>query len=132
MIFAFANQGVHLNPAIYGPSAEKFDPARWMSADTSSTSEMGEKSLRQPAKATFLAWSFGPRACPGMKMSQVEFVAVIFGILKRYTVSPAICHEGQTLKDAREKLKERMTDSRQKITLTMNRPQDVWLSWKKR
>jgi len=132
MNFTFANQGVHMNPAIYGPSVEEFDPSRWMSTDPSTTPEMDEKSLRQPPKATFLAWSFGPRVCPGMKMAQVEFVAVIFGILKRYMVSPAICHEGQTLKDAREKLKDSMTDSRQKITLTMNRPQNVWLSWKKR
>lgn len=130
--FTFSNQAVHMNPAIYGSQTEEFDPSRWLTTGNSLTTETKEESLIHPPKATFLGWSSGPRSCPGMKMSQVEFVAVIFGILKRYTIVPALSQEGQTLGDAREKLKICMMDSRQKITLTMDRPQDVWLSWKKR
>jgi cytochrome P450 len=130
--FTFGNQGVHLNPSIYGANAQEFDPTRWISTDLSSASDVSRESLVHPPKATFLPWSSGPRICPGMKMAQVEFVAVVFEILKSYTVAPGIRHKGQTLDNAREKLKECMADSRQRITLMMNRPQDVWVSWKKR
>jgi cytochrome P450 len=121
-----------LNPAIYGPYAEEFNPERWITAETAAGSKKEDRALIQPAKASFLAWSYGPRSCPGTKMAQVEFVAVMFGILKRYRVVPAIRHQGQTLREAREKLQDCMADSRQRITLMMNRPQDVWLSFEKR
>ena len=37
----------------------------------------GEKELFQPEAGTYAPWITGPRACPGKKFSQVEFVRVV-------------------------------------------------------
>jgi cytochrome P450 len=63
----------------------EFRPQRWIV-----TSDTGTESLFMPQPGTFLAWSSGPRICPGMKFSHVKFVAVISTILARHDVSTAI------------------------------------------
>jgi hypothetical protein len=64
-------------------------------------------------------------------MSQVEFVAVIATIFKRYRVA-AIPEKGETIEDAKQRLREVMNDSQPRLTLQMNKPQDVKLRWSKR
>ena len=73
----------------------------------------------------------GPRNCPGQKMAQVEFVAVFSNIFKRYTVEPMVS-KGETLAMAKEKLSAIAADSQPRLTLQVNRPQDVRLKWTKR
>ena len=51
----------------------------------------GEKELLQPEAGTFAPWITGPRACPGKKFSQVEFVRVVAEMVrggKRVEVVP--------------------------------------------
>ena len=64
-------------------------------------------------------------------MSQVEFVSVMATIFKYYTVEP-IVEKGETLDMAKEKLAGVMADSQPRLTLQVNRPQDVKLRWTKR
>ena len=64
-------------------------------------------------------------------MSQVEFVSVMATIFKYYTVEP-IVEKGETLDMAKEKLAGVMVDSQPRLTLQVNRPQDVKLRWTKR
>ena len=80
---------------------------------------------------TFLPWSSGPRRCPGIKMSQVEFVAVMATIFREYRVSPMVS-EGETMEMAKERLEAVMYDSQPRITMQMNRPQDAKLKWARR
>jgi cytochrome P450 len=78
-----------------------------------------------------MPWSGGPRVCPGQKMSQVEFVAVIATIFKRYTVAPVL-EKGETVEAARERLRGVMLDSQPRLTLQMNKPHEVKLKWSRR
>ncbi|KAL9103638.1 MAG: hypothetical protein Q9163_001333 [Psora crenata] len=113
---------MHVNPAVWGADALSFRPTRWMSE---------EGSFINPHRASFLPWSVGPRVCPGQKMAQVEFVAVMMTLFRSYRVSPVV-EEGKTIDMAREKLKGLMADSQSFVTLQMNRPRELKLKWEKR
>lgn len=64
-------------------------------------------------------------------MSQVEFVAVIMTIFSRYTVAP-VAEKGETMEEAKERLRCVMEDSQPRLTLQMNNPQEVKMKWSKR
>lgn len=84
--------------------------------------------LITPAKGTFIPWSGGPRICPGMKMAQVEFVAVI-ATLFRSCKAEVVLKEGETDVQARERLETLMGESQPLLTLQMENPEDVVLRW---
>jgi cytochrome P450 len=119
MVYVSA-QSMHLDRAIWGPDVLSFNPARWLDAAT------GE--LLTPAKGTFLPWSGGPRVCPGMKFSQVEFVAV-FATMFRSARCEALRGEGETGEQARARLEGIMADSVSKLTLQVRDPSQVKLTW---
>jgi cytochrome P450 len=98
------NSTVHTNPEKWGADSLAFYPTRWLSQD--STSE--DVFVTMP-RAQFIPWSGGSRVCPGQKMSQVEFVAVIATIFRRYRVSP-IMENGETMENAKERLREVIKD----------------------
>jgi len=114
---------VSIDPSIWGPSALVFDPSRWLSPS-------GDF-VDPPVKGSFVPWSSGPRACPGAKMSQVEFVSVFCEIVRGWHVE-AVERAGETGEQARERLREVMVDSSPRITLQMNRPRDAVLRFVKR
>jgi hypothetical protein len=66
-----------------------------------------------------------------MKMAQVEFVAVIQAIFSKWRVE-IVQKAGETKEAAREKLMDIVADSSPKLTLQIDRPQDVALRWMKR
>ena len=105
--------------AFWGEDTLAFRPDRWFRPD-------GE--FVQPPRSSFLAWSAGPRVCPGQKMAEVEFVAVMMTIFRSWTVAPVVL-SGETTEMARERLMRIMADSQPRITLQMNRPKDVVLRW---
>lgn len=120
------NSALHTNPKKWGSDSLTFRPTRWLSQD----STVEDVFVTMP-RGRFLPWSGGPRVCPGQKMSQVEFVAVIATIFKRYRVA-AIPEKDETMGDAKQRLREVMNDSQPRLTLQMNKPQDVKLKWSKR
>jgi cytochrome P450 len=119
MVYVSA-QSIHLDRTIWGPDVLSFNPARWLDAAT------GE--LATPAKGTFLPWSGGPRVCPGMKFSQVEFVAV-FATMFRSARCEALRGEGETGEQARARLEGVMADSVSKLTLQVRYPSQVRFAW---
>jgi cytochrome P450 len=119
---------LHTSVTTWGPDALDFNPARWIC--TSTEEDIGE-TIKTPPRGSYLPWSFGPRTCPGQKMSQVEFVTVIATLFRRCTASPA-SKQAEDRTEARHQLLALMQDSQPVLTLQMNRPDDVYLSWKSR
>ncbi|QSZ28553.1 hypothetical protein DSL72_003051 [Monilinia vaccinii-corymbosi] len=115
---------IHTLPAIWGPDSLDFRPSRWLESSAFPERE----TLREPPKGTFLAWSHGPRFCPGMKMSQVEFVGVLYVIFRNWKIE-IVRREGETDEGARKRLMGILEDSSPKLTLQVNRPQDVLFRW---
>jgi cytochrome P450 len=118
---------LHSEPSVWGPNSLEFKPTRWLVSETPKTAEEPEQ-LVTPARGTFLPWSAGPRACPGQKMSQVEFVAVIATLFRDCKVEPVLL-DGESREQARQRLLDIMQDSQPRLTLQMNRPQDIKLRW---
>jgi cytochrome P450 len=112
-------QSMHLDPTIWGADVAEFKPTRWLDA-------VGN--LITPAKGTFLPWSGGPRVCPGMKFSQVEFVAV-FATLFRSARCEPLRRAGETGEQARKRVEGIMANSVSKLTLQVRDPKGVMLRW---
>jgi cytochrome P450 len=70
---------VHVSPYHFPNEPGKWDPMRWFVK-----SEDGKETLLH--HQGFYPWGAGPRICPGMKFSQVEFCAVLVGVLRRCRV----------------------------------------------
>jgi cytochrome P450 len=118
MVYVSA-QSMHLDRAIWGPDALAFNPARWLDAG-------GE--LITPTKGTFLPWSGGPRVCPGMKFSQVEFAAV-FATLFRSARCEPLRQGAETELAAQARLEGIMAESISKLTMQVRDPAEVRLRW---
>ncbi|KAJ3943626.1 uncharacterized protein N0V96_006555 [Colletotrichum fioriniae] len=110
----------------------------------SSSSSSSPQPHNQPHRGTFLPWSSGPRTCPGQKMAQVEFVTVLATLFHQCTIEP-VPEDGDestttqsttttemAAAQARQRLLDLMQDSQPRLTLQMNRPEDVCLRWTKR
>ena len=83
---------------------EAFRPSRWINSPGSTSIHF------RPAKGTFLAWSGGPRICPGQKMAQIEFTAVILTLLKRHRIEVTPLR-GEGRRQIEERLDARLQDS---------------------
>ncbi|TGO57593.1 hypothetical protein BELL_1337g00010 [Botrytis elliptica] len=83
---------------------EAFRPSRWINKPGSASIHL------RPAKGTFLAWSGGQRICPGQKMAQVEFTAIILTLLKRHRIE-ATPLKGEGRREIEERLDARLQDS---------------------
>lgn len=139
---------LHSSPTAWGgdDNALKFDPTRWLKPGTSTGEDVNDIDGAQTPHETlrgaselepgrFLPWSGGPRRCPGQKMSQVEFVAVIATLFGRCSVEPDVSGDvtgrdkEDALRVARQRLLETAEDSQILFTLAMNKPRDVRLRW---
>lgn len=123
LIVFICNAAVQINPEYWGTDAMSFRPSRWIGADGALKAP--------PVKGSFVPWGGGPRLCPGQKMAQVEFVAVFSTILKDYRVE-LVRKTGESLAQAKSRLMDVINDSQPKLTVSMNRPQDVLLRFVKR
>lgn len=112
-------QVMHLNPEFWGEDVLEFKPSRWINAS-------GE--LITPAKGAYLPWSGGPRVCPGMKMAQVEFLAVFSTFFRSGRCEPL--RDGkETIEEARKRLEDLAADSVPKLTLQVRDAKAVQLKW---
>jgi cytochrome P450 len=112
-------QSIHSDPKIWGSDVLEFRPSRWIDASGS---------LITPPKGTFLPWSGGPRICPGMKMSQVEFVATFATIFRSTRCEPLRLGRKEP-EELRKELRDCMKDSISKLTLQVKDPKVVKLRW---
>ena len=129
--------GAHVEPNHWAPDPLTWRPRRWI-ADASNQvnnekpREGEQEHLVEPERGAFIPWSFGPRNCPGQKMSQVEFVAVIATIFRACKIEPVLLANETTTDDARRRLETIVADSTPTVSLSMTRPEDVVLRWVKR
>jgi cytochrome P450 len=112
---------IHVDPNIW-PDPLAFRPSRWLDENDQ---------LVRPPKGHFLAWSTGPRICPGMKMAQVEFVSILRAIVSEWTIEPA-GNEGESLGSATQRLRKMIDESQPKMTLQVKDPEQVNLRFQSR
>ncbi|KAI1195909.1 cytochrome P450 [Nemania serpens] len=95
-----------------------FRPSRWLNPAGS------PHVIYHPPKGMFLPWAMGPRVCPGQKMAQVEFTAVLLAIMRRHRISATpLKGEGQV--EMQQRLDTQLRDSRWVTVLQMNGVFDV-------
>ena len=123
MIVYVSSASMHRDQAVWGEDADSFRPSRWIETSDLSLSPLHEAVKTMP-KGTFLAWSSGPRICPGSKMSQVEFVSVFATIFRKWRVE-LVRRDGESIEESRKRVEEVMKDSQSRLTLQMNRPREV-------
>ena len=101
-----------------------------VSSQTEHRKRLGSPATRflTPPKGSFIPWSGGPRVCPGMKFSQVEFASVMMTLFRRHKLEP-VCEGGETLDMARERLLGLTENSISKLTLQIKNPEAVKLRW---
>lgn len=90
---------IHFDPAVWGSDVNEFRPTR----SIKNSGEPGKEQFATPDGAEFVGWSSGPRACPGKRFSQVEFVAAIARLLRECDVRPAKAN-GESMEQATERL----------------------------
>ncbi|KAG5930612.1 hypothetical protein E4U42_005274 [Claviceps africana] len=96
-----------------------FRPSRWLNPPGK-----GQGGIYIPPRGTFVAWSGGPRVCPGKKLSQVEFTAVILTLLQRYRIEAVpLGEEGRA--ELEERLDATLRNSRCEAVLQMDQVWDV-------
>ncbi|KAI2848382.1 hypothetical protein CBS11852_2944 [Aspergillus niger] len=105
-----SQQSIHRDPNIWGSDVDEFRPTRWLD-------DAGQ--VVTPAKGTFIPWSAGPRICPGMKMSEVEFVGAMATLFRHARCEPM----------QKGKLLQQMDDSISKLTLQVRELREVQLRW---
>ncbi|RAH47808.1 cytochrome P450 [Aspergillus brunneoviolaceus CBS 621.78] len=111
---------IHLDTTIWGEDATDFRPSRWID-DTGK--------VRSPPRGTFLPWSGGPRVCPGMKMSQVEFVSTMATLFRSARCEP-IAVDGITQPEELRRRLVWLTDNAiTKSTMQVKDHKDVQLRW---
>lgn len=116
---------LHTLPSTWSPDSLAFKPTRWLDPNAP------EPTLIKPSHGTYMPWSIGPRSCPGMKMSQVEFVAVVATLFRRCNARP-VRKEGECEEQARQRLLDLMEDSQNVLTLRMTRQEEVGIEWVER
>ncbi|KAE8441593.1 hypothetical protein EG329_004642 [Mollisiaceae sp. DMI_Dod_QoI] len=115
-------------PQYWGSDSLLWRPNRWIIIDEKSQS-MEDENIFQPQHGVYIPFSSGPRACPGRKFAQVEFVAVIARLFRRHRCSPVLL-EGETIVEAKKRVMEVVEDSNVELTLKMLHPEKVKLTWK--
>ncbi|KAG5953830.1 hypothetical protein E4U53_001903 [Claviceps sorghi] len=96
-----------------------FRPSRWLNPP-----DEGRQGIYIPPQGTFAPWSGGPRVCPGKKLAQVEFTAVLLTLLQRYRIE-AVPLEGEGRARMDERLDATLRDSSRETVLQMNQVVDV-------
>lgn len=111
-----------------------FRPGRWIV-----NGEDGKQSLFKPPSGSFVAFSAGPRVCPGQKMAQVEFVGVVMTLLRRFrveanrkVVDDVKGKREETDEEVRVRLVGICQDVLQQLTIVMRRMGEVDLRWVER
>lgn len=92
---------------------DTFRPSRWINPPGSTHIHY------HPPKGSFLAWSGGPRICPGQKMAQIEFTVVMLMLLKRHRIE-AVPMKGECPKDVEERLSAKLEDADSTGVMVMN------------
>lgn len=110
-------------PEYWGPDSLTWRPNRWIMHDANQ-----EESLFQPRDGVYTPFASGPRICPARKFAQVEFVAVMARLFRENRCEPVLL-AGESMEEARRRVKEVVDDSNVMNTLKMLDPDKVKLRW---
>ncbi|GAB7357366.1 hypothetical protein MBLNU459_g8311t1 [Dothideomycetes sp. NU459] len=89
-----------------------FRPSRWINQAGSA------RPVYQPPRGCFIPWGYGPRVCPGQKMGQVEFAAVVLRLLQHHRIE-AVPRTDEGPKEVNNRLDKMLEESIPKMTLIM-------------
>jgi benzoate 4-monooxygenase len=64
---------MHHSTSIWGPDASSFNPDRWFT-------------VTERQKAAFIPFSYGPRACVGRNVAEMELALIVATVFKRYDI----------------------------------------------
>ncbi|KAF1996720.1 cytochrome P450 [Amniculicola lignicola CBS 123094] len=64
---------MHHSTAIWGPDADSFRPERFLA-----------ENLTEAQKAAFIPFSYGPRACVGRNVAEMELALIVSTVFRRY------------------------------------------------
>lgn len=120
------------DPRTWGPDSHSFRPSRWLLDPSAEPGTATISNIKTPVRGSFVPWSAGPRACPGMKMSQVEFVSVFMTLFGLYRCEAVRKHVDETDEEVKARCEAIMENSQPKLTLQMIRNQDLKVKWIKR
>lgn len=110
-------------------------PQRWIITNTSSSGRKSpalsgkpfeDEQLLTPRQGTYLPWSDGPQNCPGLKFSQVEFVAVIATLFQQHRVS-VVLNPGETEEQGCKRAMATSQDCEMVMLLRLKNPDSVRL-----
>ncbi|ETN36437.1 uncharacterized protein HMPREF1541_08715 [Cyphellophora europaea CBS 101466] len=110
---------VHTHPKIWGEDALVWRPGRWIPDGGSGVSDLDREVLLEPKKGTYAPWSDGPQNCPGLKFSEVEFVAVMTAIFGGGRRLEAVVMPGEDQEDTRRRVLSVVNDVDMQMLLRM-------------
>lgn len=84
------------------------------------TGTSGEK-LLTPDRKVYIPWSDGPQNCPGLKFSQVEFVAMMACLFKNHRVT-GVREAKESDAEMRRRIREVVEDCEAVMLLKMRDP----------
>lgn len=64
---------IHHSKEIWGPDADEYDPERWT-----------KERLTERQKNAFIPFSYGPRACVGRNVAEMELALTVATVFRRY------------------------------------------------
>ncbi|KAJ4303635.1 hypothetical protein N0V90_002536 [Kalmusia sp. IMI 367209] len=126
---------MHTSPTNYADHIT-WNPKRWITSPSTSqsvSSVLNEETFLH-MDLGFAAWAGGPRICPGMKFAQVEFTGVLSTVLRKVWVAPSTKGSEKVSETvARKEVLGLVRDSANiGATLSMRRPEELWLKVRRR
>jgi len=125
----------HTSPAHFSDPLT-WNPKRWIQAhagddassnETATAANLAAEELKHPGSGSgFFAWGAGPRVCPGMKFSQVEFCGVLGSVMRRVRVEVVGDGGEEEKAKASEKLLSVLRDScAEPLLLHIRQPEEL-------
>jgi cytochrome P450 len=122
-------QALHTDPQSWGSDSLTFRPSRWLLSTVENGASAAMETFIEPPAGAFVPWADGPRVCPGRKLAQVEFIAVMVALFRKHRVQPLL-KEGEKMDSGLHRLRGIVNDSGiSAITVQMRRPRDAALTW---
>ena len=119
---------LHADPKFW-PDPLVWRPQRWIVPGDRDT-KVSDEGLFAPSRTTFITWSHGPYVCPGNKLAQVEFAAVLARLLKSHRIE-VVPEPGKNRKQALLRAERVANDMNMEMLLWMQNPNRVRLVCKK-
>jgi len=132
---------LHYSEKYWGPDANVFNPSRWDKRNVESYLARNDgiqglsgpglesQEIHKPERGAYVPFSDGMRGCIGRKFAQVEFIATLAVLFRRYQVTPTKL-QGESTDDARKRVEKTLHES--SVLLTLAITEKVSLSFHRR